>query len=101
MSNSLSGTFSNSINASPRLSLQNSQKIPSPVALLSPSDSNSSGDSPQCTPLKPYNSFGKTIENIPNSYRRRESNEKNFTNHRGNISLQLQYDAINTNLQVI
>lgn len=93
----LNRTFKNLINSSKKLSLQNSQQNNSnPTNLLSPSDSNSSGDSPQCTPLTPYNSFGKTIENTSNS----RQSSRNFPEHRGTISFQLQYDDINTTLQV-
>lgn len=91
----------NSKETLPKLSLQNSKQNHSPILsssnLSSPNGSNSSGGSPQCTPLTPYNSFGTLIENNPNI--RRDS--KNLPKNRGNISLQLHYDAINTTLQVI
>ena len=102
---SFSGGFDQpNMNLSPRLSLQNPRRNPNSIVsnLSSPSSSsNSSEVSPQCTPLNPYNSFGTTIENITRGGdNRKGSAYKNLPEHRGNISLQLQYDAVNTTLQV-
>uniref|UniRef100_A0A915CWA1 C2 domain-containing protein n=1 Tax=Ditylenchus dipsaci TaxID=166011 RepID=A0A915CWA1_9BILA len=77
--------------------------------LQSPHGSDSSGGSPQCTPLTPYSSFSMTapasrrVSSAASTHQQdtQDSLQQVWTDvNRGTISLQLQYDVVSQALQV-
>lgn len=86
---------------------QHYQTSPPSSQLQSPHGSDSSGGSPQCTPMTPYSSFNVTANgSAALGYHHQETVKIDNLRQvwsdtdRGSINLQLQYDAANLALQV-
>ncbi|KAI1712081.1 c2 domain-containing protein [Ditylenchus destructor] len=81
------------------------RQVSPPGSQLQSPGSDSSGSSPQCTPMTPYSSFGLHHHNQYAYHQQETMKIENLQpilsdTNRGSIALQLQYDATNSALQV-